>query len=136
MTFYQTLLAGIITLGIFLGLDSLWLEVIAIKTYRRFIGHLMADKPNFVTAIIFYLMFVIGLLIFVLIPAINKQSLGFAAGYGALFGLFTYATFDLTSQSVFKKWPVAITLIDITWGVVLSLVVSSASYVILSTFIK
>lgn len=136
MSITQTVLTAIVALAIFLGLDGFWLVVVAAKTYRRFIGHLMADKPNFGAAFTFYVLFVVGLLIFVLVPAINSHSLGHAAGYGAMFGFFTYATFDLTSQAVLKKWPLAITIIDMTWGVVLALAVSVATYAISTTFIK
>ncbi len=119
-----------ITLLSFLGLDSVWLGVIAPKLYRHYIGHLMATRPNFVAAAAFYLIFIFGLVVFVIVPALNKESLGHAALYGALFGLVTYATFDLTSQAVFKNWPTAITLIDMAWGTLLSAGVASVAYLI------
>lgn len=124
-----------ITFLSFLGLDSFWLGIVSPKLYKHYIGHLMADKPNLFAGGIFYLIFILGLTIFVIVPALDKQSLAHAAGYGALFGLVTYATFDLTSQAVFKNWPTAISVIDITWGIILTSAVSSVAYLLAKQFV-
>ena len=136
MSIFKIVVSFILTLIIFLGLDGIWLVKVAPRLYKHFIGHLLAAKPNLVAALVFYLLFISGLLIFVIIPALNKHSLGYAALYGALFGFFTYMTFDLTSQAVFKNWPSAISVIDISWGVILSTLVSIFSYSVINNFIK
>lgn len=136
MSIIQTILAYLVTLIVFLILDSIWLGLIAPKLYKRYIGHLMAKRPNFLAAGIFYILFVAGLMVFVLAPALSVGSVSYAALFGALYGFFTYVTFDITSQAIFKNWPTAITLIDITWGSLLSFGVSIVSYAIVSGIIK
>lgn len=103
-----------------IGLDSLWLTKISPKLYKEQIGHLMADKPNLPAAGLFYIIYILGLVVFVVQPAVDKGSVLYAATRGALFGLVAYATFDLTSLAVLKNWPLKITLIDLTWGAVLT----------------
>lgn len=119
-----------ITLFALLIVDLIWLGKIAPKLYRKYIGHLMADKPNKPAALIFYTTFIVGLLIFVLVPAVNAESWSRALGFGALYGFFTYATFDITAQAVLKKWPTAITVIDLIWGSFLSAMVCLLSYTV------
>ena len=119
----------------FVAIDSFWLGKVAPKLYKENIGHLMADKPNLVAAGIFYLTFLVGLVAFVIVPALNKESWAWAAGMGALFGLVTYATFDLTSQAVLKNWPTKITVIDLAWGMILSATISLITYLIASRYI-
>lgn len=120
----------LITAIVFSAVDLVWLGKVAPKIYQKYIGHLMAKKPNKPAALVFYSSFIVGLLIFVLVPAVNDESLLRAALFGALYGLFTYATFDLTSQAVFKKWPTTITVIDMAWGTFLSATVCTISYAI------
>ena len=136
MSVMQYLAVYVITFLSFLGLDSVWLGVIAPKLYRNYLGHLMADKPNFIAAGVFYAVFIVGLVAFVVAPALDKQSLAYAAGFGALFGLVTYATFDLTSQAVFKNWPTTITIIDIAWGTILSAGVASVAYLVSNALVR
>lgn len=104
----------------FLFIDFIWLTKVAPKLYKEQIGHLMADKPNLGAAGLFYLLYIIGLVVFVVQPAVAKQSVAFAATRGALFGLVAYATFDLTSMAVLKDWPLKITVIDLAWGTILT----------------
>jgi hypothetical protein len=126
----------VLALVVFLLLDSVWLVRIAPKLYKQYIGHLMAKKPNLQAAGLFYVLYIIGLLVFVLVPAINANSIEHALGYGALFGFFTYATFDLTSQAVFKKWPWAITGIDLFWGSFVTMTTSTVVFALYSQFFK
>ncbi len=125
----------ILAAAVFTVIDFVWLTKVAPKLYKDNIGHLMADRPNVAAAVAFYAIFLIGLLVFVIAPALTKQSIGYAVGYGALFGLVTYATFDLTSQAVFRDWPTKITLIDMTWGVILCTAVSAVTYYLATKFI-
>ncbi len=119
----------------FIAVDAVWLTKISPKLYKENIGHLMADKPNLLSAGLFYVIFLIGLLAFVVVPALNKGSWQYALGFGALFGLVTYATFDLTSQAVFKDWPVKITIIDLIWGTILCASVSIITYFVADKYI-
>lgn len=123
-----------ITLPIFFAIDMLWLGLIATSFYKSQIGFLMADKPNWAAAIIFYLIFIGGLVFFVINPALEKQSWQYALLAGALFGFITYATYDLTNLAVVKNWPLLVTIVDMLWGAVLASLVSTISYFIASKF--
>lgn len=118
----------VVTLVVFFAVDIVWLGVIAKKLYRQEIGHLLKDDVNWVAALVFYLLFIAGLVIFVLQPAIDQSSLLHAIIYGGLFGLMTYATYDLTNLATLKNWPLKITLIDLAWGTSLGLLTSTIAY--------
>lgn len=124
-----------IAVPIFFIIDLTWLGVIAKDLYQKHMGHLMRPVPNWPVAVLFYLLFIIGLVIFAIYPAIKNNSWSYALLYGALFGFFTYMTFDLTSLAVLKDWPWKIVIIDIIWGVVLSSSVSVAAYFIAKNII-
>jgi uncharacterized membrane protein len=119
-----------ITLPIFFVIDMLWLGIIAKDFYRNQIGFLMADKVNWVAAIIFYLIFIAGLVFFVISPALEKNSLSYAITVGAFFGFVTYATYDLTNLAITKNWPLLVTVVDLAWGTVLGCLVSTLAYLI------
>ncbi len=106
----------LVTLIGFLAIDALWLGLIAPNFYKKQIDHLLAAKPNLWAALVFYLIFVLGLLIFVIIPAHQAQNITQALILGAAFGFITYATYDLTNLATLKDWPILITLIDLSWG--------------------
>src|SRR5688572_3596908 len=108
-----------ITLIAFLGIDSFWLGFVAPSFYRSQIGHLMAENPNFVAAGIFYLLFVYGLLVFVVEPSIRSESLWNAVMTGGFFGLVTYATYDLTNFATLENWSLLIAVVDMAWGTIL-----------------
>jgi uncharacterized membrane protein len=117
----MTMIAGYIaTLVAFGGVDMVWLGLMVQRLYRPALGELLAPDVNLPAAIAFYLLFPLGLMIFAVLPAAKSQSLGDATLFGALFGLFGYATYDLTNQATLRGWPVQLTLIDIAWGVALS----------------
>lgn len=118
----------LITLVVFLAIDMLWLGVLARGLYQNQLGFLMKEKVNWTAAIIFYMIFVAGLMFFVQQPALARDSLRYALGAGALFGLVTYATYDLTSLSVTRDWPVLITVVDLIWGTLLSAGTSGISF--------
>jgi uncharacterized membrane protein len=81
-------------------------------------------------AIIFYLLFIGGLVLFVIAPSVEKKSILNALFMGALFGLITYATYDLTNLATIKDWPILVTVVDLIWGSVLASSVSLISYLI------
>ena len=108
--------------------DMIWLLVIAKTMYRDSMGDLMADEPKLAAGIAFYVLYAIGVCIFVLMPAINKQSWLDAVLYGALFGFFCYMTFDLTNLSVIRNFSTQLAFIDIAWGSFATAVVSGFIY--------
>ena len=116
------------TLGIFLAIDLLWLGLVARTLYRKYLGYLMSANVNWSAALLFYLIFITGLLIFVVIPALKSGSFSQAVWMGALFGLVTYATYDLTNLATIKDWPLPITLVDMLWGIILSVTVTASSF--------
>ena len=130
----NVLLYFIVAFVAFLAVDALWLGLVAPKFYKNQIGHLMAVKPNFTAAAIFYFIFIVGLVYFVLLPAITNESWVTALSNGALFGLVTYATYDLTNMATLREWPMTMVIVDLTWGVVLSTTVSLLSYFIIQLF--
>ena len=101
---------------VFLGLDMIWLTLISKNLYREKLGYIMAEKVNFAAAIIFYLLFVAGMVFFVIHPAIEKDAPLYALAAGAFLGLLCYATYDLTNLASIKSWPLVITVIDLIWG--------------------
>lgn len=135
MTIGKWLLSYGLTTIVFFAVDMVWLGVIAKNLYREQIGHLLADSPNWIAAIVFYLLFIIGIMVFAIVPAVNEQSILRAVLLGAFFGFITYATYDLTNLATAKDWPLSITIIDMIWGSVLSTIVTVAGYYIMN-FIK
>lgn len=119
-----------IALPIFFAIDMVWLGVAAKTFYAKHIGFLMKANVNWAAAILFYLLFIAGLVVFVVAPAIEKSSWEHALLFGALFGLITYATYDLTNLATLKDWPLVVTAVDLTWGMVLAASVSVATYLI------
>lgn len=130
------LLKLLITGGVMGLLDFIWLGYVAKKVYYGAMGNLLLEKPNMVPALLFYVIYVIGVVVFVLNPALEKNSLACAAGYGALFGLVAYATYDLTSLSVVKGFSTKIVVIDLMWGVALTTVVSCVAFLVVHKWIS
>jgi len=119
-----------IALPVFFAVDMIWLGLVAKKFIREQIGFLMKTNINWLAAIIFYLLFIVGLVFFVITPAVEKKNWFNALFVGALFGLLTYSTYDLTNLATLKDWPLFLTVVDIIWGMVLSASVSLISYFI------
>ena len=125
ITFYLKLY--LLTVPIFFVIDLIWLGVVAKGFYRKNLNHILSPSVNWPAAIIFYLMYIAGILIFAVLPGLAKDSLRYADMWGALFGFFTYATYDLTNLALLKDWPLNVVIVDILWGVVLCTVVASLS---------
>ena len=119
-----------LTMVVFFAVDLLWLGVIAKNFYGRHLAHFLADQVNWTAAIVFYLLFIVGIFIFVILPAVEKQSYLHALLYGALFGFFTYATYDLTNLATLNDWPIKVVVVDIVWGMVLTATVSVSGFFI------
>jgi len=120
----------IIALPVFFAIDMVWLALVAKKFYNQQLGFLLRPDVNWPAAIIFYLLFIAGLIVFVIAPAVAKQSWVHALLFGALFGLITYATYDLTNLATIKDWPLLVTMVDLIWGIVLAASVSVITYFI------
>jgi uncharacterized membrane protein len=120
----------LIALPVFFLIDMVWLVLVAKKFYQEQIGFLMKPEINWLAAIIFYLLFIAGLVIFVISPAVEKHSWLHALIFGALFGLITYATYDLTNLATLKDWPLLVTVVDLIWGIVLASSISLITYLI------
>ena len=99
-----------------IAIDLVWLLGVAKNLYRNEMGDLMASEPKLLAGLAFYLLYALGVCIFVIIPALSKQSWIYALQYGALFGLFCYMTYDLTNLAVVRNFPTQLAFIDIAWG--------------------
>ncbi len=128
MSFLFYLKLYFLTVPIFFIIDLIWLGIVAKSFYQKNLKHVLSPNVNWTAAIIFYLMFIAGILIFAVLPGLAKESLRHAALWGALFGFFTYATYDLTNLALLKDWPLNIVIVDILWGVVLCSAVASLSF--------
>ena len=128
MTYYLKLYFA--TLIAFLAIDIVWLGLIARTVYQKYLGFLLTPTINWIAAVLFYLLFILGILVFVVVPGLENNSLKVTLLRAALFGLITYATYDLTNLATVKNWPLLITVIDMAWGTVLSVVVSYISFMV------
>jgi uncharacterized membrane protein len=128
MPLYNYIIVYAVSLLTFFLVDLIWLGLLAKSFYQRQLGDLLAARVNWPSAIVFYLIYIIGLMIFSIIPAAGRSSFAYAASWGALYGFFTYATYELTNYALIKKWPFALVPVDIAWGVVLCTIVACAGY--------
>jgi len=122
-----------IALPVFFAIDMVWLGVVAKEFYREQIGALLKPDVNWTAAISFYLIFIAGLVVFVIEPAVEKGSWTHGLLFGALFGFVCYATYDLTNLAVARDWPLLVTMVDLAWGAVLAASVSIVTYFIAGT---
>jgi len=118
----------VITLLIFFAIDLVWLGVVAKNFYRQHIGHLMSPDVNWTAAVLFYAVYIAGIVFFAIKPAFEGGSAGRALAYGAALGFIAYATYDLTNQATMRDWPVVVTVADLAWGTVLTATVAFLSY--------
>jgi uncharacterized membrane protein len=117
-----------LTALVFFAIDLVWLGVVAAGFYREHLGHLLADQVRWGPALLFYLLFILGILVFAILPGLSGSSLARALALGAFFGLVAYATFDLTCAALFKGFPTVVVVVDLVWGTCLSAVVAAAGY--------
>ena len=116
------------------GLDYLWLTNTSAILYRRDLGALLAEDPKMGVAVLFYLLYAVGIVIFAVRPALAAADWRVAALYGVLFGFFAYATYDLTNFATMKVWTLRITLIDIGWGMALTAAAASTAALVALKF--
>ncbi len=120
------------TLGVLLALDALWLGVLSSGFYRKQIGALMRENINWTPAILFYITFAFALIVFAINPALEKNSLWMAIKLGALLGFISYAAYNFTNLATLKDWPIAVTLVYLTWGTILSATTSGIVYLLIT----
>jgi uncharacterized membrane protein len=120
------------TFAVFVGIDFVWLGFIALGYYKSQIGHLMADQVNLGAAAAFYLIYVMGIVLFAVQPSMGNVGKAFLQG--ALFGFFCYATYDLTNMATLKNWTWSIAAVDMAWGSFLTGVAAAAGAFVASKF--
>jgi uncharacterized membrane protein len=117
-----------------LVIDLVWLGLIAPSFYKEQLGPLMADQINWTAGLAFYFLYIFGLVVFVVQPALVTGSMWHAVMYGALFGLVAYATYDLTNLATMKGFPWKLALVDMTWGAVLTALVAAIATAVAARF--
>ena len=130
----RIVVAYIVTAVVFLGLDAVWLSQIALGMYRRELGGLLLDKPNLLIAGIFYLLFVVGIVVLAILPALNGGTWINALLLGAVLGLVAYGTYDITNLSTLRNWSLTVTIADLAWGTVLTGVSATVGYLVVTWF--
>lgn len=126
IAFYFKLFA--LTIPVFFLIDMIWLGSLAKKFYGNNIGHLLSEKVNWKAALVFYFIYIIGILFYSVIPSLEDGNWQKALLLGSTFGFFTYATYDLTNLATLKNWSVKVVLVDIVWGMILCGSVAAASF--------
>lgn len=125
---------GLIFGVIFLAIDATWLRATN-ALYKKELGHLLRAQPNFIAAGLFYLIYIAGALVFALLPSLQSASWVQAASLGALFGVVTYATYDLTNLAAIKNWSSKLAVIDIVWGAFASAVAITITFFIIQAWL-
>lgn len=125
LKYFGVYLSFLITL---IAIDLVWLLGVAKNLYQQEMGDLMATEPKLIAGLAFYLLYALGVSIFVIAPALSKQSWLYAVQYGALFGLFCYMTYDLTNLAVIRNFPTGLAFIDIAWGSAVTALAAGAAY--------
>ena len=132
MQISRIFLTYIVSVPVFFIVDMIWLGVIAKGFYRKALEPLITPDINWIAAIIFYLLFLVGVLIFALLPGMEKRSLIYTIAMAALFGFIAYATYDLTNLATIRDWPLMLSIVDMVWGAFLSASTAAITYVIMS----
>ncbi|MCG6898118.1 MAG: DUF2177 family protein [Thiocapsa sp.] len=120
----------LLTVPVFFSVDLLWLGIIAKGFYRDNLAHHLSATVSWTAALSFYLIYIAGILYFAVAPALAQDSLGRALINGALFGFFTYITYELTNMATLADWPLKVVVVDTLWGVALCASVAAGSFMI------
>lgn len=126
--FAQFIKLYVLSVPVFFLIDFLWLGLIAKPFYDRHLGYLLRGQVLWWAAILFYLLFLLGLVVFVIAPAVESGSLSKAVLLGLFFGFITYQTYELTNYALIRDWPLIVVVVDILWGMVLSSLVSAVTF--------
>ncbi|MEZ5820657.1 MAG: DUF2177 family protein [Xanthobacteraceae bacterium] len=122
------MIAYAVTAVVFLAVDYLWLSR-AIGFYRNALGDLLAQKPNLLAAAAFYSIYFVGIVAFAVMPAAGNGGWVSALLSGGLLGLVAYATYDLTNLATLSRWPLAVAVVDMAWGTLVTALASVAGFV-------
>jgi uncharacterized membrane protein len=131
MTVKNFLIAYVVTAVLFLAMDATWLSVMGSRLYRPAMGDMMGESFDVAPALLFYAIYMVGVIVFAVMPGLERGSWMVSLGYGALLGLVAYATYDLTNQAVLKNWPWMLTAADLCWGTFATAVAAAISTSIL-----
>ena len=123
-----SIIAYLLTTTVFFAMDFVWLSCAATPVYKARLGTLMLEKPNLPVAGGFYLLYVVAVIVFAVMPALQTDSWIRAVWSGALFGLVAYGTYDLTNQATLAGWSAAVTIIDMAWGTFATATAATAGY--------
>lgn len=121
---------------IFCLMDFVWLAIVAKNFYHNRLGSLMLVEPRLVPAAAFYILYLLGIFVFAVVPALRAQNLLLAIGLGAFLGLIAYGCYDLTNLATLKVWSLSLSLVDIAWGILVSAVSSAAGFLVVNMFNK
>ena len=119
---------------VFLAIDAIWLTLAAQRLYRPLMGDMLVENFRLMPAMLFYFIYIAGIVVFAIVPALASDKWTTAASYGAFLGLFAYATYDLTNQATLKDWPLAVTVADLCWGTFLTAVAATAGFLLTRAF--
>ena len=117
-----------LTAAVFFAIDLVWLGVVAAGFYQKHLGHLLRPDVLWVPALLFYSIYLAGVLVFAVVPGLEAGSVVRAATLGAFFGFVAYATFDLTCMALFRDFPTIVVVVDLIWGAVLTGTVAAAGF--------
>ena len=120
----------LITVPVFFLIDLCWIGLVAKDFYQKHLGYILSPKVNWTAALLFYFLFIAGIVFFAVKPALEQQSAMRAMLNGALFGFLAYATYDLTNLATIRDWPVIVAVVDMAWGAVLCGTVAWLSYIV------
>ncbi|MCO5070212.1 MAG: DUF2177 family protein [Rhizobiaceae bacterium] len=127
--------AYVSTMVIFLAIDAVWLTTMSSRLYRQYLGDLLAESFNPTPAVLFYLIYVAGIVVFAISPAFGSGRWTTAALYGGMLGFLAYATYDLTNHATLRGWPAVITVADLCWGSALTAVAAAGGFLVTRYFV-
>jgi uncharacterized membrane protein len=127
----QFVIAYIVTAAVFLCVDFVWLSYASRAFYRPRLGELLAENPNLTVAALFYCVYVVGIVVFAVMPAFAARSLVMAVASGALLGLVAYGTYDFTNLATIRGWPISVAVVDVSWGIFLTATAATSGYLAL-----
>lgn len=123
-------IAYVTTALVFLAIDAVWLTLAAQRLYRPLMGDMLLDDFKVAPALLFYLIYIAGIVVFAITPALASDRWTTASYYGAFLGLFAYATYDLTNQATLRGWPLAVTVADLCWGTLLTAFAATIGFLV------
>jgi uncharacterized membrane protein len=127
-------IAYVATGVVFLAIDAIWLTLAAQRLYRPLMGDMLLESFRPVPAMLFYLIYIAGIVFFAVAPALASERWTTAALYGAFLGFFAYATYDLTNQATLRNWPAVVTVADLCWGTFLTASAATIGFLIVRAF--